>query len=295
MSLSLRGTAHKKLLRSCALEIGGVATILGLGIYMRCKNQGFDRFDAMDEQQVQAWEQVMKEWPLLLTADTLLSFQVLLRVLICASTLWRTDDSSKTKRLPLAGEPALFLFFAQAARVVILFRTSDYTLDGPLGGNIAKSGEVAALILSAALGLPALRKSLLSVSFTVFAAIWFAGRNHLSVAQDPVADSMFVAAHTLEIMCALTFFIRTLVILTDTYDQESNGIEVFLVYVMMMVQQAMPAYYFMEAFAYSADLVGAGFPFELLTYGNVVGFGALLASLAIYVGVHTDEGGAISM
>jgi len=100
-----------------------------------------------DLEQQKAWEQIQNEWPLLVTADTLLAFQALVRLIAIISVFLRASPTA-----PLRGSSAVFFFAAATARVWLASRTDSYLLDGPLGGRLPVVCEALLALMSAATG-----------------------------------------------------------------------------------------------------------------------------------------------
>lgn len=273
-------TASKTVFRNCAPELGGVFIVILLLTSLRLRG---DRTGVVDEV---AWEAIKNEWPLLMTADSLLSLQAMVRLLICTSLVLRTSDSTVTSSL--MGEPAMLLCLGNVARSILVCWTVFYALDGPIGGNIPWAAECATAVLSGLLALGALRKSIFSLILIVLAAAWFSSRNRLALGENPTGDSLFIFAHTLEMLSAFAYCIRTLFIMTESKVMNST-LPTGFIHALMVLQQAMPAYYFTVAFEYSDELVDRGQPFMILKYGSLAGLGALLAAFAVHVAVQSEE------
>jgi hypothetical protein len=277
--------ASKTVLTKCSLEVGGLALLSAAMVSLRMRNShtttGID--DADDE----AWEQITKEWPVLLTADTLLGAQTLLKVLICVSLLLRNESP----KAPSLGALAVLWCMGHAARLALVYRSSDYLLDGPLGGNIPVGGEIAVFLASLCLGWRSACKHPLSLVFASGVLTWFASRNRLNLAGDSTTDSLFIFAHAAEIMAAVAYSASAVLVATDiTKNTDSDEcITAGFTHFLMFVQHLAPAYYFTTAFPPSSEMMGAGQPFMLLQYGNLACVAVLLASFMMYSAMHLDD------
>jgi len=230
------------------------------------------------------WSSIKNEWPILITADTLLSLQAMIRLVIAASVVLRTDDRP-TAAAPLTDEPAAFLCLATCARIAMLSRTPHYMLDGPFGGVLPVACEVAVIPLLAVIAKGTAKKTLFSSCMAMVVALWFANRNHLNLADDSYGDVLFILAHTLELATAFFYLVRTLSVVCDADCNSASAAQVGLVHVLMALQAALPAYYFVVAFEHTPELIEKGHPFEVLQYGNLAAFGAYLAALALHTAV----------
>eukprot|EP00747_Dinoflagellata_sp_TGD_P167572 gnl/TRDRNA2_/TRDRNA2_192205_c0_seq1.p2 gnl/TRDRNA2_/TRDRNA2_192205_c0~~gnl/TRDRNA2_/TRDRNA2_192205_c0_seq1.p2 ORF type:complete len:367 (-),score=91.00 gnl/TRDRNA2_/TRDRNA2_192205_c0_seq1:128-1228(-) len=268
---SLSAESCKQLLRTCAPEAIGLIACLGLATAMRIHN---DEGRPIDDQ---TWEQIKNQWPLLVTADTLLSVQAMLRLVVLLSATFRSMSTQ-----PIAGWPAAFSFAAMVARVGLIMRSSVYMLDGPVGGKLPAMCEVFALPLLWMLGRRAIAKAPLRFTGVVVVGMHIAMHNHLSLSKDAIADSLFAFAHVLELLAAVSFLFKTVL------NGSGLGVPTAFAHVLMPIQQAMAAYYFVEAFEAVPSLIGAGCPFEILQIGGATQAGAYLAALVIYAAECAD-------
>jgi len=259
----------KRLLKECAPEAVGLTACLTTAALLRAR--GDVRAAGADSE---AWEQIKAQWPLLLTADTLLSLQAMLRLVVFASVALRAGRGGPA---PLAGEPSALWLGAAAARVALLLRSEAYTLDGPLGGNLPSVCEVAVLPILFLLGRDTLRRAPFTLAWVVAAAACFARRNHLSLADDAHADALFLFAHSLEFLASFAYLLRSALI-----DVPRGDVSAGFAHLLMPVQQALAAYYWLQAFDFSPTLVGAGLPFEALQIGCCAQLGAYLGASALY-------------
>jgi len=259
----------KRILRNYAPEAAGVVACLTFAAALRARGYmpaGLEN-DA-------AWAEIKAQWPLLMTADTLLSLQAMLRLLVLLSCVLRAGGGVP---VPLGDETAMLWLAAGLTRVALLVRTDKYMLDGPLGGNLPAACEVAVLPLLFALSRGSLLKAPLASALTCTAVAVFARRNHLNLAQDTLSDSLFIAAHGLDFLAAFAYFLRTLLI-----DVRGN-ISVGFAHLLMPVQQGLAAYYFVQALIYEPLCVGSGRPFAVLQIGGITQIGFYLGACAVYV------------
>jgi hypothetical protein len=253
----------------------------------------------------QVWEQIKVEWPILMGADTLLNLQAMLRLLVLLFVAIRADA---TKRSPLTGMPALLMAAAAVTRGMLTARTMDYRLEGPLslGGDLPAMCEMASIPFYASLGMGEFRRSPIKATLLVGAAIWFASHHYLNLAKDASADKLFLQAHVLEIVAAFAYVVRTIWLTVgqgsdpDAPDEDggrrlvnkkpdwrSNAFIGFM-HMLMTLQSALSAYYFLTAFDPHPSLVGRGRPFCVLCIGNLLSLGAFLLSAGLFAGGSVD-------
>jgi len=255
------------ILRQHVPEVAGLAACLVLAVTLRVRG-GKD--NTVDEK---TWAEIARQWPMLLTADSLLSLQAMLRLVVFLSSALRGAAS-----LPLSREAALFLCSAALARVALTVRSSAYRLDGPLGGFLPAVCELASVPILAALcqGIP--RSALMASMTTIVAAAWVARRNHLSLADDLLTDSLFMFAHIAELLAAFAYLMRALLL-----GVSRAGVAARFGHIMMPLQQVLAAYYFVQAFDAVPQLVGSGHPFELLQVGGVMQLGAYAGAAVLHL------------
>merc|ERR1712150_431153 len=115
------------------------------------------------------------------------------------SVALRCDGS---RAVPLAHEVGVLWLMAGLARMVLGFRVSAYLLDGPLGGSLPVACEIAVIPLLFVIGCNGLWRAPCTVAAIVAATATFAGRNHLNLSNDIVADSCFIAAHCMDFLAS---------------------------------------------------------------------------------------------
>lgn len=267
----------KQILKHCGPEVAGVVACLTLALLLRFRNNPDNN---LDPDQMDQWEEIKAQWPLLLTADTLLSFQSMLRLVGLCSVLLRAGG--KRPVVPLADEVAVLSFFANVARGLLVWKSSSYMLDGPLGGNLPACCDVLAIPLLAALGaLSTLRRCPLVLAAVSGGVMWLSSRHHLCLGEDgTTADMLFVAAHMFDTLSALTYLVRSLLISEN--DRAVGCIKVGFTHLLMTAQQSLSTYYFLRAFDTDSGLVGAGLPFQILHIGNAVQLGTYFAAAVLF-------------
>lgn len=257
-------------------EVGGLLCCLGVALALRARG------DTTEPDDAEGWERIKSQWPMLITADSLLSVQAMLRLVALTSAALRIG----TYAMPvsaLCGEPALMLLLGGLCRAWLVFRTNGYMLDGPLGGKLPVVCELGALPLCLFLCRGSIRRNLLPAAVILAGVALLASRNYLQITDDDrLSDSLFIAAHALEFIGALTFLGRTVL--------QASGILAGraslcggLLHCLLPLQQSLAAYFFFEAWEDEASLIGAGKPFALLKYGNVAQLGFYLGAAALYL------------
>lgn len=259
----------QRLFRQLLPEMAGLTLLSGLvAMLLVCKREDHGlQGDA-------AWTDVKHEWPLLMTADTLIGLQAMMRLVFLLSASLRRTGATLS---PLDGEPAAFFLIAAVVRVVLLSLSPRdvYHLDGPLGGDLNVAIEATSCLLLLPLGCRILQMGLLRVlTVAVIATLLAASaaRNHFALADKSLShlDMLFSLVMLLEIVAGVAFYIRS------AKGKESFVFDAFTGYahIMLPLQQALPTYFVLVAFAppfqVEPSLVGQGRPFELLQAGSLV-------------------------
>jgi len=258
----------KRSARRCVPEAAGLVAILTLAAALRARGAQGDTDDPVTLQ-------IRAEWPILQSADDLLSLQAMLRLIVLVSVVLRGSAGPA----PLSGQPTSLWLFGAAARVALLARSSDYAMEGPLGGTVTAAFEVAALLVLLGMSRGAIFKAPASVLLAGSGAAVFAFRNRLNLSGDAVSDSLFVLAHCCDLLAALAYLLRAALIEGSGW----GGVSVGFAHALMPLQASLSAYYFLQAFPFSAELVAQGQPFAVLQAANTVACGAYLAAAALYV------------
>lgn len=236
----------------------------------------------MDDPQVAAvWAEVLKDWPILVGADTLLGLQAILRLVILVSVVSR---ASKSVPVSLAGMPAALALSGSVARGMLATRSMTYMLDGPLGGELAVVCELAVVPLLAARGLTHMYGAPLAMMLATGVATYVASHNYLSLSEDKSANILFILAHCFELLSAFAYLFRTIILHSRPSDYTAGRpvASVGFMHLLMSVQQALAAYYFLTVFEPDPKLVGAGRPFCLLILGNLAQLFAYLGAAALH-------------
>jgi len=269
-----------KLARRCAPEVIGVSACLTLAVLLRLRGDTDVYSDPMSQQ---VWEQIKKEWPILMGADTLLNLQTWLRLVVLMFVAARAEAT----KLPLSGMAAALLLASMVARTSLAVQTSWYRLEGPLalGGDLPIACEVAMLPRLAMLSVEALRTSPVAASVVVSVTTWFASHHFLNLAQDPSVDRLFTAAHAFETVAACAYFLNTVMHYCSSKEGDRSGYSASagFMHLVMPAQAALAAYYFLTAFEPSPNLVGSGRPFCLLCIGNLLQLGLYMISMALHL------------
>lgn len=267
-----------KFLKQYAPEAAGVGACLCLALALRIRGQyGV----ASENNEVEAVAAIIREWPILLTADTLLALQAMLRVVVLVSSVLRAGAGPTL----ISQEAAAIAFGAAVGRTALAARSQHYLLDGPLGGNLPVACEILAVPLLAILCRGIHRRALMASVSTLAAAAWIASRNRLSLADDDVADALFIFAHTAELLAAFAYMSRALF----SSDVGLGGagsrrnVALHFAHVIMPFQQCLAAYYFNTAFDFTPSLVGAGHPFPILQIGCAAQFGAYVGAAVLHL------------
>jgi len=260
----------KRLLKECAPEAASLMACLTLAAALRARGDV-----SHQPSDAEAWSQIKAQWPLLLTADTLLSLQAMLRLVVLLSNVLRAGTSGNS--VPLSEEASALWLGANTARLMLLCCTTTYMLDGPLGGMLPAACEIAVIPILLALSRGTLRRAAVSLVMVVAIAACFASRNHLALVGNPITDALFTLAHTLDLLAGFIYLVRTVLI-----ERRTQDVSVGFTHLLMPIQQGLSAYYFWQAFSFVPELVGAGLPFEVLQIGNTVCFGAYFAASALY-------------
>lgn len=284
----------KRILSHCAPEMAAVAACLMLAALLRAMGSG----EASIEQAV--WDEISSKWPLLVTADSLLSLQSMLRCIVLLSTVLRfgrvrpqqpqADRSFlAAAESPLADEFAALSFCSQIARCAVLCLGTSYMLDGPIGGALPAACDIFSIPLLVALGgVRTLRRCPFALGAVTFAVAWLASRHCFCLADDKRADQAFVAAHLLESLAAFAYLARS--ILTDTTHWTAGSPAIGFAHFAMIAQQGLSTYYFFTAFEEVPGVIREGRPFFVLQILNFLQFGAFVATGVLFVVEQSNHG-----
>lgn len=257
--------------------------------------------------EIQVWNQIKEEWPILMGADTLLSLQAMLRLLVFLVLMVRTSTScfwfnpfkSTEKAVaracdmaPLCGAAAILSLGAAGVRAALCSQTDAYMLDGPLGGSVPIWVEMTSVPVLAAVNAKVAGGASAGMTAIAFGwAVWFSSRNYLNLSGREMGgdfqnDKLFILAHCLELVASIAFLASTI---RRSVKEEGTGVRTNrsywdgFVHLLLPAQQALAAYYFLTAFEPSPSLVGQGRPFCLLTIGSLLQLMFYLTALAFYL------------
>jgi len=290
-------------------EVACLTIVTLAGFLLRLKG---DPMRFTDPNEVVVWEQIKREWPILMGADTLLGFQTMVRLCLLLTVsfrIWgrqRGDDKPDEATIgPLSGMAAVFSLGAMVARSSMCARSDAYWLEGPLGFEMPVACETAMVPLLAWFSFNAIRSAPKTALASLGYATWWASHHYFNFAANPSIDRLFTLAHTLEILASLAFLWWTIrAFLHGGFARLRHSIGVM--YVVMPFQQALAAYYFLTVFSpANPNQVGAGRPFCLLILGNLLSLCSYLGAAGLYLGArlldveastnHMDTGLAAGM
>jgi len=281
----------------CLPEVLGVVTILTMSVLLRVR--GDSGLALVDPVEIQSWNKILQEWPILMGADTLLNLQCMLRLLLLMFLGIRADQKGRS---PLSGVASVFLLGSMLARSTLSTRSLGYRLEGPLslGGDLGVACEAAMIPFLAAVSMKALKR-LPVVAGAIGLAVAYSRVHYFRLAENTADDTLFTLAHILELFAALAYLLRTISIYCTSTKENRSSAFVGFMHFLMPAQQALAAYYWLTAFTPDSQLpIGNGKPWCLLIWTNLLALGALLCSLALYVGecfgstsTHQDEAVAI--
>jgi hypothetical protein len=260
-------------------EVLGLSTVLFLALLLRMRG---DTEVLTTPVEVQAWEQIKTEWPILMCADTLLNLQAMLRLLVLLFLGLRADFGGTS---PLSGSAAVFFCSSMVTRGILASRTGDYRLEGPLalGGDLPIACEAAMIPFLVGLGARALKSSPVSCATAVALATGLSRCHYLNFASNPEADSLFILAQLLELLAALAFLVSSI---TNYFEPKSTKKSPFVGFMqfLMPVQQALATYYWLTAVEPDPGVVGRGRPFCIIIMSSLLQLGAYLCSAALFFG-----------
>lgn len=280
------GDLKWRLCRQLMPEVVGVVIMTGLVVLLlTCRR------DDRSLQDDASWIDVKKDWPLLMTADTLIGLQAMLRLALLLSASFRRLGVQMS---PLEGEPAAFFLLASLVRVILLALSPQdiYHLDGPLGGQMNVALEVSSMLLLLPLGYRMFHQGCHRIMAFIFACVVLAlaaKYNHFALAGDsPNLDVLFSLVMLLETAAAVAFYVRS-------SKSKFGALEAFngFAHFLLPLQQALPAYFLIVAFAppfqVEPSLVGKGCPFELLQAGGLLQIVMYMLSGIVFYVVCAEE------
>jgi len=276
----------KKLL-GYAPETMGLLVCLGLAGALRMRGS-FDLSSVTSDDKaahMAALAEVARQWPILLTADTLLSLQAMLRVCVLVSSVLRRGAGPSL----LTQEAVAVSCGAALGRVALVAHSNVYMLDGPLGGNLPAACEVLSLVLLLILCHGIHLRTMTSSALTLAAAACIASRNHFNLGSDALADGLFIFANIAELLAAFAYLSRAVFSDIASDGTKTDSVALWFAHIIMPVQACLAAYYFVQAFEVMPQLIGAGHPFEILQWGCVAQVGAYAGASLLHWAESVEE------
>mmetsp|Transcript_125 Transcript_125/g.253 ORF Transcript_125/g.253 Transcript_125/m.253 type:complete len:607 (+) Transcript_125:73-1893(+) len=284
---------YRLFLTFCAPEAVGLGIVFVVAVFLRFHGEITIPNDPVD---VEVWEELKAEWPVLMGGDTLLNLQSMLRLLIFMSAAFRAGIVPRCRakgivialNSPLSGVAAVISLASMLARARLCTQAAVYRPEGPLslGGHLPYFCDLCSVPFLMFVAYSTFRPNSGSPWCTTAAiafAMWIASQNYLNLAHASI-DFLFTLAHVLEFFAALAFLGRATMTSIREIDSDKHGtVLVSFVYMLMAFQQALAAYYFFTHFDYSPNLVGTGRPFGVIIWSNVFAFGAYLCAAVLYL------------
>lgn len=257
------------LLRQCKQEVVGVGCVVAAALTLL--GQAWSGMAFYDE------SHHFEGWPVLMTADTLLGLQSLLRLPLLLSVLLRSPTLG-TKG-PLAGIPTLLFCAGTACRLSSLVYDEAFKLYGPVGGNINLASEVAAFLVLAWLAWGAISKTnMVALVWSMCLAAGVASRHEIQITENSTMNAVFVMAQLIDVLAAGAHLVHTM----KTNGGPRGGATSF-VHFLLPLQQALCAYFFLEGFEEIPELVVSGRPFQVLQIATSVSLGMYLMATVLHV------------
>jgi len=256
-------------LRQCKQEVVGVGCVMAAALGLL--GQAWSGMTFYDE------SHHFEGWPVLMTADTLLALQSLLRLPLLLSVLLRSPTPSS--KGPLTGIPTLLFCAATACRVSCLAYDEAFWLFGPVGGNINLASEVAALLVLAWLSWGAISTTnMVALVWSVCLAHGLALRHEIQITENSTMNSLFVMTQLIDLMAAGAHLVHTM-----KTDGGPRGGATSFVHFLLPLQQALSVYFFLEGFEEIPELVVCGRPFQALQVTTSVSLGMYLMATVLHI------------
>jgi len=270
-------------------EILGAAGVFVLMLALRCLGPLVLPPWVATSQGADVWATIQSEWPLLSTADTLLSMQSMMRPIAVLSVMMhapRSSDRQETEEphtLALSREGAILWACGMVARCVAfpISGSIDYMLIGPAGGIIPVAFDIVTLTLLFCFLVGSSKRCCWTVVAGCFVvALVTSNRNNIGLIEHSnLADWSFAFAHALELFASAHHF-------AHLASATSPVLGACRVTMMLVVQQILSAYYFMNVFPIDDPGFGEaqrGRGLLLITGGSVASLGLLFFALAACV------------
>jgi len=257
------------LLRQCKQEVVGVGCVMAAAIVLL--GQAWSGMTSYDE------SHYFEGWPVLMTADTLLGLQSLLRLPLLLSVLLRSPTPGA--KGPLTGIPILLMCASTVCRVSCLATDPVFWLFGPVGGNVNLASEVAALLVLLSLSWSALSTT------NVAALVWslslagaVATRHEIQITENNTMNAVFILSPLIDLLAAGAHLVHTM-----KSDGGPRGGATSFVHFLLPLQQSLCAYFFLEGFDEIPELVLHGCPFKVLQIATSVSLGLYLMATVLHI------------
>lgn len=224
---------------------------------------------------------IKNDWPILITADSLLIFQGMLRLLVLSSTVLRISNGTTLFSQEVAG----IALGAALSRVVLIARTTDYMLEGPLalGGRIQTMCEVLSMVALARLCRDMRYEAMVASALSLFVTGLISSRNQLRLADNMVNDGLFMFSNTAELLAAFAYFSRAML---SELGCAKGSVSLGFAHIAMPIQQCLAAYYFFNAFElngpFAHKMVKIGHPWPIVQIGAIAQVGAYLGAAVLH-------------
>lgn len=257
------------LLRQCKQEVVGVACVMAAAIVLL--GQAWSGMKFYDE------SHHFEGWPVLMTADTLLGLQSLLRLPLLLSVLLRS--SAPGAKGPLTGIPLLLMFASTLCRVSCMAYDPVFWLFGPVGGNVNLASEVAALLVLTWLSWGAISTTnMVAFIWSLSLAGGVATRHEIQITENPEMNALFVMAQLIDLLAAGAHLVHTM-----KTDGGPRGGATSFVHFLLPLQQALCVYFYLEGFEEIPELVVHGCPFQVLRITTAMSLGMYLMATVMHI------------
>jgi len=258
------------LLNLSRFEIVGLAMCTALVIVL-CTRQRHNGFESIPDGDTNLWQEITNEWPMLMTADSLLSIQSMLRLIVLLSALLRGGAALGTT--PLLPECASFMLCASICRLALIGLSpfDTYHLDGPLGGAVYVMFEVAAfpllLLLSHGMIYQGARGFSVLTGGVMFSLL-IAKYHQFQLADDAHLDVLFSMGLIFELPAAACFLVRSCATaLAATAPTTKHSFAGFA-HLALPIQQGLSLYFLLVGLAPPLEtpeaIMRKGHPFECM-------------------------------
>lgn len=257
----------------------GLVACAVLAIALRVRGSLQMEFSSQLEEEVVS--KITNDWPILITADSMLVVQALLRLTVLASTALRKGAGPTL----LSQEVTAIFFVAALARTVLVARSSIYMLNGPLalGGYLPAACDLLSVPLLAILTWGIQRKALAASALALAAAACVGYTTSLKLADDAFSDGLFFFVHSAELFAAFAYLSRGVLAEVGLVSVNQESVALQFAHIVMPFQQCLSAYFFVQAFHTVPEMVGGGYPFEILHVGSVAQVAVYACAFVIYL------------